>query len=139
MERLRTLFRKGAIARLLESRTPDAAAEPVLLPDWAAELGRTARGVQFRRVDPPASGVRLIGDVQSLAEPVPLGSETDPRTPTTIGLDLAVESMAGMLSAALGREPELCPDRRHRSSRDRSATRDARDLRHSSQPTSLAC
>ena len=101
-----TLLRKGAIARLLESRTPAPDEGRLLLPDWAADRAHSL-GVQFAE-SIRASGIRLIGDVQSLAEPVS-STETDPQTPTTIGLDLAVEPLAGMLSAALGRGPSFAP------------------------------
>ena len=93
------LIRGGAIARLLESR-PDAAAEPVLLPTWAAELA-TARGTRFAE-QIATSGVRLVGDPLTLAEPVPVRGPDRPAV-TSVGLDLAVESMAGLFSAALGR------------------------------------
>lgn len=101
-----TLLRKGAIARLLESRTPAPGEGPLLLPEWAADRAHSL-GVQFAE-SIRGSGVRLIGDVQSLAEPVS-STKNDQPTPTTIALDLAVEPLAGMLSAALGRGSSFAP------------------------------
>ncbi len=109
------LLREGGLARLLQTRTP-AEQEPALrLPRWAArrasDLGRAyAEGVA-------ASGVRVVGDVSVLAEPVQ-GQDAAPAS-DQVPLDAAVALVVGTLSAALGRgaflaEPEepAVPQRR---------------------------
>ncbi len=46
--------------------------------------------------------MQVIGDLQKLAEEVPARDHDDP-PPTMIPIDLAVEAMAGMMSAATSR------------------------------------
>lgn len=96
------LLRNGAIARLLQSRTPAPAEERVLLPGWAAERA-TARERHFADVL-AASGVTLVGDVEVLAAPVTATATADvPPVPADVPLDAATEALAGLLSAAVGR------------------------------------
>ena len=100
------LLRNGAIARLLESRTPTAAEERVLLPDWAAERA-TARGRYF--ADAIAdTGVNVVGDLQMLRAPVPATADIPP-VPAGVPLDAATQALAGLLSAALGRGAHFDP------------------------------
>ena len=102
------LLRNGAIARLLESRTPTAAEGRVLLPGWAAERA-TARGRGFADAI-AASGVNVVGDLQVLAAPLP-GTADIPPAPAEVPLDAATEALAGLLSAALDRGPYFAPRR----------------------------
>ena len=94
------LLRNGAIARLLESRTPTTTEERVLLPGWAAERA-TARGRHFADTI-AASGVNVVGDPEVLGGPVPATADIPP-APAEVPLDAAIEALAGLLSAALGR------------------------------------
>ncbi len=109
------LLREGGIARLLQTRTPGKQEPALRLPRWAArrasELGRVyAEGIA-------ASGIRVVGDVSVLAEPV-TGQDPAP-APVQVPVDAAVAAVVGTLSAALGRgaflaepvEPEF-PQRR---------------------------
>ena len=82
----------------METRRSDEARPQ--LPPWAvkraAELGAGyAEAIA-------ATGVQVIGDLQKLAEEVPARDHDDP-PPTMIPVDLAVEAMAGMMSAATSR------------------------------------
>ena len=109
------LLREGGIARLLQSRTPDAGETLLQLPRWAAdraaELGRRyADGIA-------ASGVRVVGDLEVLARPV-AGEDRLPARTTTVPVEAATAMVVGTLSAALGRGAFLA-DRAERDRRDR--------------------
>jgi hypothetical protein len=94
------LFRNGAVARLLEVRHPKPNETKVTLPRWAAE--RATEQARTYAAGIEAVGCRVIGDLATLYEPV--GSTVD-KTPRVdaVPIEVAVEAMSGLLSAATGR------------------------------------
>jgi hypothetical protein len=99
-----TLLRKGGIGRLMQARTPGPEEDSLVLPAWAAE-----RALQLGRhyaEEIAAAGVRVIGDLAVLGEPVESVRDL-PAAPTTVQLDVAVELAAGLLSAGTGRGPSF--------------------------------
>lgn len=98
------LVQKGAVRALLENRSPTPDEDRIKLPAWAAEMA-TARGREIsRRIE--ASGVRVVGDLSTLYEPVET-SDTEMSAMREIPIDIAVEALGGLLSAALGRGPSF--------------------------------
>jgi hypothetical protein len=97
-----TLLRKGGLGRLMQARTPGPGEDGLVLPGWAAqrasELGRRYAA------EIEASGVRVVGDLAVLAEPV-AGVDAPPPDPTVVDLEVAVELAAGLMSAGTGRGP----------------------------------
>lgn len=95
-----TLVRNGAIARVLEARTPGPDEDRMQLPKWAAMLANE-RGQRYAG-EIGDLGVRIFGDLSALAKPAPYVEQPPPPT-TEISLELAAESLAGLMSAALDR------------------------------------
>jgi hypothetical protein len=96
------LFRMGGLGRLMQARNPGPDEDALVLPAWAAERA----GELGRRYaeEIAATGVRVIGDLAVLAQPVD-GVQDLPPAPQTVDLDVAVELAAGLLSAGTGRGP----------------------------------
>ncbi|MGC3994535.1 MAG: hypothetical protein QM779_10580 [Propionicimonas sp.] len=94
---------RGAVERMLAA---PAGPQRLEVPGWAVPLAsreseRVAAAVR-------ESGVRIVGDVDRLAEPVREASEpVDHRQVTEVPLSVAVEAVAGILAAATGREPDF--------------------------------
>jgi hypothetical protein len=89
------MVRNGAARRVLDNRQADE--DRPQLPGWAvkraAEIGASyAEAIA-------ATGVRVVGDLDLLAEEVPTRIGDSP-PPTHVPIDLAAEALAGMLSAA---------------------------------------
>ena len=95
-----TLVRNGGVARLLERRQPRKSETPVALPAWAAGQ---ATEVAARYADEiAAAGVRVVGDLDTLTEPVRSVSSRLHAAPA-VPLDAAVQLSAGLVLAAVGR------------------------------------
>jgi len=95
------LIRLGGVARLLEEREPAQNEQPVRLPSWAAE-----RAVELGKryaADIADSGVRVIGDLERLYAPARPRPDDVTDTITDVPLEIAVETLGGMFSAATGR------------------------------------
>jgi hypothetical protein len=89
--------RNGAVARLLASRRPESDEPRVTLPCWAAE---PAAAISARYAEAvAASGCLVLGDVDALAAPGPVG---DLRPARLLPIDAAVAATAGLISASLG-------------------------------------
>ncbi len=100
---------QGAVVRMLAGR-PDA--PPLRLPAWAVPLANQRAVDTAARIE--ASGVRIVGAVTNLAEPVAVHDDViDHRTVTQVPIDVAVDALAGLLAAATGLEPDFgrVPDR----------------------------
>lgn len=94
---------QGAVARMLTHR-PDAPA--LRLPDWAVPLANQTAEETAARIQ--ATGVRIIGEVANLAEPVAVRDDVlDHRRVTDVPLETAVDALAGMLAATIGLEPDF--------------------------------
>lgn len=101
------LVLRGAIARVLQQRTPPAAEPRLAMPEWAADRAdaaarRNAEGVA-------TSGVRVLGDPAWLALPAKRRSSLreDHRSVEKVPIDLAVEAMLGLAAAGIGREADF--------------------------------
>lgn len=92
------LIRHGALGRVMENRAADA--ERLLLPQWAAERAAEL-GAQYAEAI-EATGVRVVGDLSTLSAKAKSRADDEP-APTEIPIDLAVEALAGTLSAATHR------------------------------------
>lgn len=93
---------RGAIARVLGYRTPAQGEARLTMPDWAADLADAQARANADAV--AASGVRIIGDVERLAQPAHRrhsGAE-DHRKVGAVPVDLAAEAMLGIAAAGLG-------------------------------------
>lgn len=98
------LVQKGAVRALLENRSPAGEEERIKLPAWAAERARDRGREISRRIE--TSGVRVVGELSTLYEPVET-SDTEISAIREIPIDIAVEALGGLLSAALGRGPSF--------------------------------
>jgi len=94
---------RGAVDRVLASSPGSGRLE---LPAWAVPLAnREAERVAEAIA---ASGVRVVGDLADVAEPAAVPEQyRDHRRVEGVPMDVAVESLAGMLAAAAGYEPDL--------------------------------
>jgi len=121
------LVRGGGITRLLENRRPAPTEPAVRLPGWAA-----ARATQRARAYADgiaASGCRVIGDLDSLAAPVPSAGVGLSRPPRKVPVEAAAELAAGLVSAALGRGAFFDPTHRATSPALRALARTRRGRR----------
>jgi hypothetical protein len=92
---------RGAARRMLSARRPAADEQRLALPAWAVEpvLAEAARHAEEIR----ASGVRVVGDLESLARRPRVRGEQEPahQDVATVPIQAAVEALAGLLAAAL--------------------------------------
>lgn len=123
------LMNFGGVARMLRERTPPAEEPALRLPGWAAEKA----GIQAERFvrEISGSGVRVVGDLDILTRPV--RTREQDASPThdslvSVPLDVAVESLTGVISQALGRgssfEPVIDRDPEVRGKVEDSIARD---------------
>lgn len=92
------IVRQGAHRRIMQNRESDE--HKPALPPWAVKRAAEIGAGYAEAI--AASGVRVIGDLDKLAEEVP-AREYDDEPPTQIPVELAAEAMAGMLSGATHR------------------------------------
>jgi hypothetical protein len=91
----------AAIGRVIRDRVPPADEPRPGLPGWAAER---ANALAARFVDEiRGSGVRVLGDLDSLAAPVP--GRVQPAPATVVPMDVAVTSVRAAIGTATRREP----------------------------------
>ena len=102
-------YRRGAVARLLRMEFPGAERR-ILLPTWAADR-TTAYGKEIaERL--AASKVQVVGDLAALHAPVSSTVDGDYPVFDTIPMDIAVEAIAGTVSAGTGRGPFFGPKKK---------------------------
>lgn len=94
------LVRDGGIARMLQTRTPEPDEERLELPRWAAERATELASGYVEAI--AGSGIRVIGDLDVLARPVPGNSEGVP-TLTSVPIKAATAFIGGTVSAGSGR------------------------------------
>jgi hypothetical protein len=88
------MVRNGALRRIMDSRKAD---EPKpQLPHWAVDRASELGTVYAKEI--AETGVQVIGDLDLLSEKVP-ARPAGQELPSDIPISLAVEAMAGMLSA----------------------------------------
>jgi hypothetical protein len=94
----------GAINRLLQAREPGPTEGKLGLPDFAAEFAHRQEERNVELIS--TSGVRVLGDLANLVEPVRARTKEieDHRTIDTVPLDVALESLIGVIAAATGRD-----------------------------------
>jgi len=91
--------RNGAVEAMLARRTPGPDEARIVPPHWAVDKTVTLAQHQIQRIS--ASGVRVVGILDHLAERVP--SVDRARPPQTIPADAAAEALLAVLSTGLGR------------------------------------
>jgi hypothetical protein len=103
------LLAEGGATRMLEKRRPTADEQRLLLPDWAAELADEDSARHVTEIE--ASGVRVVGDLATLATPAVRRAPSAPEHQyvETLAMDAAVEAVLGFASAALGRSWDFAP------------------------------
>jgi hypothetical protein len=104
-------YRRGAVARILRSEFPEAERK-ILLPTWAADLATEyGKGIADRLA---TSKVQIVGDLAALHAPVSPTIDGDYPVFDTIPMDIAVEAVAGTVSAGAGRGPFFEPRKKAR-------------------------
>ncbi|MGH3457837.1 hypothetical protein [Aeromicrobium sp.] len=121
--------RQGALGRVMEFQ--DGSKDRLRLPAWAVERA-SEKGAGYAEAI-ATSGVRVVGDLQTLAEEVPARAD-DAALPTMVPIDLAADALAGMYSAAAWRGPFFGVIDRHGEEQEK-ALRMARVKRESSRFT----
>lgn len=95
------MIRNGAVARLLQSRVPTPEEGRMVLPRWAADRALAKATGYAEAIE--ASGVRIIGDLETLYAPVATHRRRRRRPVEQVPTEVAVETLAGMMSASMGR------------------------------------
>lgn len=95
------MIRNGAVARLLQSRVPTPEEGKMVLPRWAADRALAKAEEYARAVE--ASGARVVGDLETLYAPVATLRRRRRRPVEQVPTEIAVQSLAGMMSASMGR------------------------------------
>lgn len=95
----RSFYRLGAIARLLESRTPGPDEPRIVPPRWAAERVSERAAQEAERI--AALGVQVIGSLDQLSASTTMTPEADP-APSLMPIEAASEATLGMFWRALG-------------------------------------
>jgi hypothetical protein len=123
------LVRRGAILRMVESRTPEPDEEPLGTPQWAI---RAAQDVGARTAEQVAAlGITVHGDLTSLADPIPAGNP--PTNDLRLPVHAAAEAVLGAISGAMaGRavapESDAAINKLDLPAVQRLSTREAADL-----------
>src|SRR5699024_884066 len=99
----RKIVNRGALSRLLKSRSPAADEPKISLPQWAFD--KAVERSRYFRTAILESGVNVVGDADELVEQdretSPMPAEGDLKIP----VDAAKELAAGIISASLDRGP----------------------------------
>lgn len=96
-----TAPRRGAVARVLKDQLPGSD-QKIQLPEWAADVANSYSERMVTQLR--ESGATVVGDLDALSAPV--STAPDSQDPIdTISMDVAVEAIAGTVSASLGRGP----------------------------------
>lgn len=93
----RLWVRNGIAGTMLAERSPGEHDSKLVLPTWAAEKA-AARAQRFVE-EIAASGVRVVGDLALLDQPVPHSDEVAP-APTSVPVDAAAQAVLGAVSQA---------------------------------------
>ncbi|NHI16301.1 hypothetical protein [Microbacterium excoecariae] len=91
-------LRHGSVARLLHAHSPGPSETRILPPAWAVERSQQIAWDQAERIR--AAGVRVVGDVDQLAAPVP---SAELLRPESIPAAVAEAVAAGAVSSTAGR------------------------------------
>lgn len=101
-------YRRGAVARVLH-RELLGSEQSIQLPTWAADRATEyGQGIADRL---ERSGVAVVGDLAALHAPVSATVDGDLPSFDTISMDVAVEAIAGTVSAGSGRGAFFGPRR----------------------------
>jgi hypothetical protein len=113
--------RRGAILRMVESRTPGPDELRLATPAWAVEAAQEVGRANAQRVTD--LGVHVIGDLDRLGAPVRPG---EPPHGLLLPVDAAAEAVLGAVLGTLGSVPTQ--EQVSRAAVDRLTTRDAAQL-----------
>ena len=95
------LVRRGAILRMVESRSPESDEEPLGTPLWAIEAAQAVGRATAEQAG--ALGIVVHGDLASLGDPIPAG---DPPTDSLrLPVRAASEAVLGAISGAMAGKP----------------------------------
>lgn len=91
-----TCFRQGAVKRMKAKRVPGPHESAIVTPDWALDRARELGEETARRI--AELGVRVVGDLNRLAERPPGGPVPEP--PDAVPMEAAVEAIVGAVDFA---------------------------------------
>ncbi|WP_022901198.1 hypothetical protein [Humibacter albus] len=119
------LIRLGAVARILDERTPGPDEPKIMLPPWAVD--RAVELGQRYAADIRESGARVVGDLSLLSVAAPARPVELSDTLGTVPSDIAVDALGGLFSMATGRshdfrEADEAPKVTGNAAIDRTAT-----------------
>ena len=114
--------RRGAVMRMVESRTPGPDEPALATPEWAVRAAQDFGQETAHRV--AELGVRVIGDLDRLADPIPAADP--PGAGILLPVDAAAEAvLGGILGATARMEGEREADRVRWQAQTEAATRAA--------------
>jgi hypothetical protein len=101
-------IRFGAAQRIITERTPGPDEPRTYTPPWALERAAEISAEYVERIR--ELGITVVGDLESLATPVPVGlpDQPDQEDPTAVPMEVAVEAVLG--SAFGARKAAPAPD-----------------------------
>ena len=122
--------RRGAILRMVESRTPGPDEPRLATPAWAVEAAQEVGRTNARRLT--EMGVRVIGDLDRLGAPIRAGAplEEGLALPVDAAAEAVLGALLGTLESRLAEQAEQAEqvERAERAAVDRLTTRDAAQL-----------
>jgi hypothetical protein len=92
--------RRGAVMRMVESRTPGPDEPGLATPQWAVDAAQDFGRETAERVG--SLGIRVLGDVSRLADPIPAADPSSSRI--LLPADAAAEAVLGGILGAMSRE-----------------------------------
>jgi hypothetical protein len=93
--------RRGAVMRMVESRTPGRDEPMLATPAWAVGAAQEFGRSTAQRV--ATLGINVLGDPTRLADPIPAADP--PTQPPLLPVDAAAQAVLGGILGALGSEP----------------------------------
>jgi hypothetical protein len=91
------LIRQGAVRRMMHNHRPDASEPRITTPSWALDRARDIGRATAERIE--ASGVRVIGDLASLAWTPPGSDLAAPELPQFVAVEAAFQAILGVIDA----------------------------------------
>lgn len=115
------LVYRGAVQRLMLQRKPEANEPRVRMPQWASDQAVADGKCYAQRI--ADSGVRVVGDLETLYRPPSTAEDESPATETDYLLDIADETLAGAVLAAADQVETLRQAKSREKAEDTFSTR----------------